>query len=579
MASSVATGALGTASITFSNRALTKSSTMVWQGGWSRLSVVCSPAARRVVSTTTTATLPPSSSQPLTTMPPLAPPLADESFLVTKVEVATGDYETVCLTPSQLLQQTNSILPRDLVSLALTSRERRRSLAAGRRRRERKDGGSDSVIDAESTSRVRHVPSFSSSLSSSSSSTATATTLAVDLANWRHPPAILPRNDCILLSFGHIRAVAERDQVFLFDAGPGANHSKMAHSFARHLARLYRGRAKARRRPSTSLFIREDNFSAAFRHLQEEPPELVFLEAALSDVVDSFSRRVMILGPIVDDVVLGPEDRLDDVNDGVVVHQLAPLREQLQSLEVFVTQAYECLTKLLNDDEEMLKCLLTEQEEARRTNVPVDFERHQQVEILLGIYARQFSSILQEVNFLLGRLQAKQEYIALELALYRNRLIRMNVTLGIIAAATGITTAVSGTFGMNLISGLEDSSYAFALVSGGSALIALFMARTLQNLVSGKVIQQRALARMEEIQTLSSALSDMTALDYTVKKMMIGKPMNREEFKKQLADARHSQFVSDEETDLLFNVLNSNKDGFLDYEDFEEMDDDDDRSR
>ena len=160
------------------------------------------------------------------------------------------------------------------------------------------------------------------------------------------------------------------------------------------------------------------------------------------------------MSPIIDDVVSSDRnggDNLEHINDGVVVHQLAPLREQLQSLEVFVTQAYECLTTLLNDDEEMLKCLLTEQDKARRSKVSVDFEKHTQVEILLGVYARQFSSILQEVNYLLGRLQAKQEYIGLELAMYRNRLIRMNVTLGILAAATGITTAVTGTFGKKIM--------------------------------------------------------------------------------------------------------------------------------
>jgi hypothetical protein len=226
----------------------------------------------------------------------------------------------------------------------------------------------------------------------------------------------------------------------------------MARSFSQQLAKIYRTRSVSKPvaeggNDNGPRIQQEECFSVVFPHLQEEPPELVFLEAALSDVVDSFSRRIRILSPIVDDVVSAHKDQLEDVNDGVVIHQLAPLREQLQSLEVFVTQAYECLTTLLNDDDEMLKCLLTEQDKARRSNIPIDFEKHTQVEILLGVYARQFSSILQEVNYLLGRLQSKQEYIGLELALYRNRLIRMNVTVGIIAAATGITTAVTGTFG------------------------------------------------------------------------------------------------------------------------------------
>ena len=91
----------------------------------------------------------------------------------------------------------------------------------------------------------------------------------------------------------------------------------------------------------------------------EEHPELVFLEAVLADAVDSFSRRVRIFEPIVDDLLV--RVATDEEFSASGIHQLAPLKDQLQSLEVFVTQAYQCLTQLLNDDEEMLKLLLTEQ--------------------------------------------------------------------------------------------------------------------------------------------------------------------------------------------------------------------------
>jgi hypothetical protein len=78
-----------------------------------------------------------------------------------------------------------------------------------------------------------------------------------------------------------------------------------------------------------------------------------------------------------------------------------------------------------------------QQQEAERTGIPVNFERHQHVEMLLGVYARQFSIIQQEANFLLSRINSRQEFIELELDLYRNRLIRMDVDLGILAVATG----------------------------------------------------------------------------------------------------------------------------------------------
>lgn len=128
----------------------------------------------------------------------------------------------------------------------------------------------------------------------------------------------------------------------------------------------------------------------------------------------------------------------------------------------------------------------------------------------------------------------------------------------------------NSTTGMNLISGLEESAAAFFIVTGGSVFTAFLMGWSLHHVVSGKAVQKRAAARIEEINILSSALQDITALDYTIKMIEEGTKMDREEFKHQLAMARHSQFISDEEVDLLFDVLNSNNDDFLKNDDFEE---------
>lgn len=46
------------------------------------------------------------------------------------------------------------------------------------------------------------------------------------------------------------------------------------------------------------------------------------------------------------------------------------------------------------------------------------------VEILVGVYARQLSSMLWEIQYLLSRLESKREFVALALASYRNRMVR-----------------------------------------------------------------------------------------------------------------------------------------------------------
>lgn len=245
-------------------------------------------------------------------------PSAEESFRIIRIAVDTGDSELVCCTQSEILARTR-LLPRDLVGLALSGRRERRDRAAGNAMSEK----------------------------------------------MRQPPTILPRNDSMILSFGPIRAVAERDFVYIFDVD-----NQVAKSFAEEVSLLYKERAASieqqerqqeqdQNLPSQRNGTTPHDCYKQIPTAHEEHPELVFLEAVLADAVESFSRRIRIFEPVVDDLLMRVST--DEEFSAPGIHQLAPLKDQLQSLEVFVTQAYQCLTQLLNDDEEMLKLLLTEQ--------------------------------------------------------------------------------------------------------------------------------------------------------------------------------------------------------------------------
>lgn len=133
---------------------------------------------------------------------------------------------------------------------------------------------------------------------------------------------------------------------------------------------------------------------------------------------------------------------------------------------------------------------------------------------------------------------------------------------------------------MNLVNGLESSPIAFACVTAVSSISAFGVAMYFTRRVSGRAIQQRATERIEKIRTMTHALSDMTALDHTVKKIMTsGQRMTREDFKQELQLARHSQHISDAEVDLLFKVLNSQDDGYLDHIDFADEHIEEDRTK
>ena len=221
----------------------------------------------------------------------------------------------------------------------------------------------------------------------------------------RAPAAIVPRGNLILVSFGNIRAVVGLNEVHLLDA-----HRPAVQDFANGMLQVFQQR---------HLYSDHRNVPAE----GQNPHEIVFLEGLLRDTVEAFSRRVRIYEPIVEDYLVKVTE---EVYSNTGVHQLAPLKDSLQSFEMHVQQCVDCLSSLLDDDEAMLDLLLTEQKEAEAAGREIDFARHEQVELLLGVYARHLSMTLMEIQFMLRRLQSKQEFLALALDSKYKPSIRMH---------------------------------------------------------------------------------------------------------------------------------------------------------
>ena len=100
--------------------------------------------------------------------------------------------------------------------------------------------------------------------------------------------------------------------------------------------------------------------------------------------------------------------------------------------------------------------------------LPIEY--HENVEMLLEEYARRLNSILLEIDYMLQRVQSKQDMVALSLDAYRNRMIRMNLYLTVGGISLAFGTTVAGFFGMNLVNGYEGAHGMFDLVVVGSCL-------------------------------------------------------------------------------------------------------------
>lgn len=165
----------------------------------------------------------------------------------------------------------------------------------------------------------------------------------------QRPIVIMPRKDLILVSFGNVRAVVGLNELYIMDA-----HQPVVQEFAHDISSIFREEASD---PSAG----------------GDPPELLFLDELLRDTVDTFSRRLRLYEPIVENFL---EKVSQDVySDTAGVHQLVPIKDSLQSFEIQVKQSVDTLASLLNNDDMMLDLLLTEQAVADKSGGSVDFER------------------------------------------------------------------------------------------------------------------------------------------------------------------------------------------------------------
>jgi len=176
-----------------------------------------------------------------------------------------------------------------------------------------------------------------------------------------------------------------------------------------------------------------------------------------------------------------------------------------------------------------------------------------------------------EIATTLQRIEMQRTMADLKLKNERNRIMRLELMVSICGLATGITAAIAGLFGMNLLSGLEESTHAFPAVvaasGAGSALLVGFLVRgigrfnasQLQHLArSGNL--ERALHGLEHAYFALRAHSALAEQSEGESSLLGdgGKPPSMAELRDSLQGS-----LDAEESATLFRILDTNDDGIL----------------
>ena len=236
----------------------------------------------------------------------------------------------------------------------------------------------------------------------------------------------------------------------------------------------------------------------------KDPFELVFIEEILRDACNTFDLRLKVLEPIV-------ESSLSDITltETMEANHLIPIKDSLQEFEIEVKQSLKCLTDFLNDDEELLSLLLTEKAVANNQGTSLHISQHAKVELMFEEYARQLDNMLHEIQYLIKRIESKNEQVALTMDSFRNRWLRVNVYFSIIGITLATSTTVAGFFGMNLVHGFEEHPSMFYTVTTLTCTSGFILFLGCFSYIRGTIMRLTTLQRVEEIKTIQSAMEDM----------------------------------------------------------------------
>ena len=386
---------------------------------------------------------------------------------------------------------------------------------------------------------------------------------------------ILPRGDALLVKLGHVTAVIWRDEALLFDSGRH-DVQKLASEIDEALLMLHAcernsGGAAAAAAATATTASAEDahqhsernsgGASAAVATASADDVhqhfELMFLEAVLRDICDSWHRRLRLYGPVVRGLL--SQGGLDADAEADFMHQLVPLKDGLEQFGMEVDAARTTVTDLLKSDADMLALLLTERH--LRGGQPLDPKLHDVVELLLEDYSRQLHAIHQEIEYLLRRVQSKQEAVSLSMDSYRNRLIHMNVHLAVASVCLSVGSCTAGFLGMNVPNGFESNPMAFGFALAGSGAAAAGVITACRSYLHGGTMRRRVDERAKRVRAVSRVLADMGSLEYAIRcvidkeEQAEDQAISREELKALIEKGRGGKPVSYGELDIIFSIL------------------------
>jgi magnesium transporter len=277
----------------------------------------------------------------------------------------------------------------------------------------------------------------------------------LDVATTSIVPAILVRENSILVNLLHIRALVKADMVLIFDAY-GSTDS---------------------RTQSVFMYDLEHKLRFGSTIMGNLSYEMRALEAIFISVVNALDAEMQVHVTVVNGILAELEDDIDR-------EKLRHLLIQSKKLSSFLQKATlirDAINELLDSDDDLAGLYLTEK---LRGNPVLPDGDHSEVEMLLEAYYKHCDEIVQTVGNLVSNIRSTEEIINIILDSNRNSLMLLDLKFQIGTLGLGGGAFIASLYGMNLKNFIEETDYGFFAVSGvvciSSAIIILMSLKHLR---------------------------------------------------------------------------------------------------
>ncbi|PVV01935.1 hypothetical protein BB560_003627 [Smittium megazygosporum] len=158
---------------------------------------------------------------------------------------------------------------------------------------------------------------------------------------------------------------------------------------------------------------------------------------------------------------------LEESIDRTKLKELLQYSKRLARFEQKVANIRDAIEEVLDQDEDLADMYLTN----KKSGVSQPIDSHDEVELILETYLKQVEEVANQVESTSSQLKLTEDVVNIILDSQRNSLMLLEIRLTVLAVALAFGTFICSLFGMNLLSGFEQHSFAFYLVTAISSVI------------------------------------------------------------------------------------------------------------